>query len=104
MSTSRDKSIWDEIKSKRKISEKLLSKKYYKKPPPPKRGLILDRISAEDYRKLNFIYCCEQCSYYDPEENMCSMGHKTKLHLKKAQLKSYELTGKMAFCRNLEID
>ena len=104
MSTKSQVSIWDEIKSKRKVSEKHLSKKYYKKPPPPKRGLILDGISPKDYRELNFIYCCEQCSYFDPRTDQCSMGHHTEIHLRKNQLKSYDLVGKMAYCRNLEVD
>jgi len=71
---------------------------------PIQRGIILDTVNPSDYLNVNFTYNCEQCSFYDLPNNGCSMGHTTYPHLKKNQIKTYELTGRMAFCRNLEID
>ena len=78
-------------------------KRVYKNPSP-RRSPIRDPIKAQDFRELNLIYCCEQCSYFEHETETCNLGYQTGLHRQKAQLKSYELSGKMTFCRLLEID
>lgn len=82
------------------------------KPPPqsaftPKRirrSIKLDRVQASDFNQLDTIYCCEQCSFFDPENSDCTMGYPPTPHLKEEQLKTFKLTGHMAFCRFLEID
>jgi len=76
------------------------------KPPQPalRRSIIQDAFKASDLRELNVIYCCEQCSYFSTRESRCAMGFKVEYHMREAQLKLYDLTGKMALCRSQEID
>lgn len=75
-----------------------------KRNSPPRRSMILDAVHPRDFRELNFIYCCEQCTHYAPDTNKCTMGFNPERHRREVQLKTYELTGKMAFCRMQEID
>jgi hypothetical protein len=72
--------------------------------PPLKRSLILDPIHPRDYRTLTVIHCCEQCSHFAPATQSCTIGYEAHKHMKKAQERNYELTGKVAFCRFCEID
>jgi hypothetical protein len=72
--------------------------------PPFRRTIILDGFSARDFREMNLIYCCEQCSYFNLETKKCAMGFKVEKHMRENQLKLYNLTGKMAICRSQEID
>ena len=77
------------------------------KPPTPKRlrkSIKLDRVQPVDLLERNMIYCCEQCSHYDPEQDLCTLGYQTALHKKSVQLRRFELHGHMAFCRFTEID
>ncbi|MBK8203754.1 MAG: hypothetical protein IPL83_20345 [Bdellovibrionales bacterium] len=71
---------------------------------PGRKSIILDPVNPTEFRSLNFTYCCEQCVHLDGDENICTFGHDFNIHSRKAQLRSYELSGKMAFCRFLEID
>ncbi len=79
--------------------------KRVKPPEPPlRRSIIVDGFHPRDLRELNPIFCCEQCSYFDSKQERCAMGFKTEYHRREAQLKMYNLTGKMALCRSQEID
>lgn len=69
-----------------------------------RRGIKLDRVQASDFLNMNTIYACEQCSFFDPGENICVMGFPQKNHLMAQQQKTFNTTGHMAFCRFLEID
>ena len=69
-----------------------------------RRSIKKDRVNPSDFLNINTIYCCEQCSYFIPSGKSCVLGFSTIPHLKKEQLKTFELTGHMAFCRFLEID
>ena len=69
-----------------------------------RRSIKLDRVHPSDFLNLNTIYCCEQCSHFDPQGALCSLGFSTKAHLRKEQLKTFKNRGHMAFCRFLEID
>ena len=53
--------------------------------------------------KFEMIFNCEQCSHFAPSSGICTMGFQPQ-HKRLEQLALYELTGKMAFCRFLEID
>jgi hypothetical protein len=64
----------------------------------------LDGIHPRDFRELNLIYCCEQCSYFSRNAGRCAMGFKVEKHTRDNQLRLYDLTGKMAICRSQEID
>ena len=71
---------------------------------PRRRALILDSIHPRDYRELNIIHYCEQCSHFAPGTKTCTIGYEADKHMKEAQDRNYELTGKVAFCRFCEID
>jgi hypothetical protein len=68
------------------------------------RSVIKDPVKASDFNRLNLVYCCEQCSYYQENDTKCNLGFPNDLHRKEAQLKSFSLSGRFAFCRYLEID
>jgi hypothetical protein len=72
--------------------------------PPLKRSLILDKIHPRDWRELTIIYCCEQCSHFDDVNKSCTLGYEAEKHMREGQDKTYDLTGKVAFCRFCEID
>jgi hypothetical protein len=77
-----------------------------KAPTPPREGrsIILDAVHPRDFRELNLIYCCEQCSYFDSKLGTCAMGFHVEKHRRENQLRLYDLTGKLALCRSQEID
>jgi hypothetical protein len=71
---------------------------------PSRRGLILDPVHPTDWRELKIIYCCEQCSHFDPVSQECTIGYDAKQHLQAVQDRRYELFGRVGFCRFSEID
>lgn len=73
-------------------------------PHPYRQSVKLDPIDARDFQKHKMIFCCEQCSHFSPSDSICTIGYESSPHLRANNLKSYELTGRMALCRFLEID
>ncbi len=69
-----------------------------------RKSIKLDRVQAIDLLQRNMIYCCEQCSHYDPDNDLCTLGFQVALHKKAVQLHRFDLHGHMAFCRFTEID
>jgi hypothetical protein len=69
----------------------------------PRKSIFLDRINPQDFLKFNFMFCCEQCSHFDSVKIVCTMGYQAQ-HQRASQLAKYNLTGKMALCRFMEID
>ncbi len=69
-----------------------------------RRSIKLDKVNPRDFLRHSLIYACEQCSHFAPEAKSCTLGFLAEIHLREAQLQRYELTGRMAFCRFLEID
>jgi hypothetical protein len=63
----------------------------------------LDRVNPVDLRVRGLIFACEQCSHYSASTVKCTMGFEPQF-LREKQMKLYELTGFMAFCRFQEID
>lgn len=63
-----------------------------------------DPVHPRDFRELNIAFCCEQCSHFNPEGSLCTLGYATKNHKREPNLKNYELTGRISFCRYMEID
>jgi hypothetical protein len=74
------------------------------KNTPARRSLILDPIHPKDWRELDIIHACEQCSHFAPADKSCTLGYVAANHLLETQLKNYEMYGKVAFCRFSEID
>jgi hypothetical protein len=79
-----------------------------KTPPPTEpragRSIILDAVHPRDFREMNIMYCCEQCSYFDSKKKTCAMGFHVAKHMRQNQLDLYYRTGKFAICRSQEID
>ncbi len=73
----------------------------------PKRlrtSIRFDGINPTDYLKYDHRFSCEDCTHFNRETEKCTLGYETKWHRKEFQNKSYELSGKMALCRFIEID
>ena len=80
---------------------------YVKPPPTPKRirqSIRLDTVNPSDFLKYDFTFACEQFTHFDPSKDVCTLGYNTSNHRREQNLKTYNLNGKMAFCRFLEID
>lgn len=69
-----------------------------------KQSPILDPVNPTDFLRLNITYCCEQCAHFCHEKISCTFGFEVEPHLKVNQLRTYEMSGRLAFCRFLEID
>lgn len=69
-----------------------------------KKSIKLDRVDPGDFLNMSLIYCCEQCSHYDAEKKICTMGYPSHLHQQKNQLQRFYSNSHMAFCRFTEID
>lgn len=63
-----------------------------------------DAIQARDFNTFKIPYACEDCSHFASETTKCTLGFNTANHLRAFAIQSYELSGKMAQCRFLEID
>lgn len=75
--------------------------------PTPKRlrtSIRFDAVNPSDYMKYDFRFACEDCTHFNVENENCTLGYNSFWHRKDFQKKSYELSGKMALCRFLEID
>lgn len=78
-----------------------------KPPPTPKRlrqSIRLDTVNPGDFMKYDFTFCCEQCTHFDASNERCTLGYNNQNHRREHNLRTYNLNGKMAFCRFLEID
>ena len=67
-------------------------------------SIFLDPIHPHDLLHLGVVFACEDCSHFDPENRRCTIGYNAKNHMREKQLRTYEITGRMAICRFLEID
>lgn len=63
-----------------------------------------DVIHPRDFNAFKIPYACEDCSHFASETTKCTLGFNTANHLRANSLHSYELSGKIAQCRFLEID
>ena len=75
--------------------------------PTPKRlksSIRMDAVNPADFLRYDFRFACEDCTHFAPQEERCTLGYESKWHRKEFQIASYELSGKMALCRFLEID
>ncbi|MAE74918.1 MAG: hypothetical protein CL675_12565 [Bdellovibrionaceae bacterium] len=68
------------------------------------KRLVQDPVNPSDFMHLNMTFCCEQCTHFDDQSPKCTLGFPHRPHLRKNQLELYNLTGRMIFCRSLEID
>lgn len=63
-----------------------------------------DRVQAQDIKDLKLVFACEDCSYFNSKTESCVLGLSVRAHLRMAQLRKFELSGQMLFCRFIEID
>jgi hypothetical protein len=63
-----------------------------------------ERVHPADYLRYDTRFSCEDCSHFDGEKILCTIGYNPQHHLKAVQTEQYLLSGNMAFCRFLEID
>lgn len=77
-----------------------------RKPPTQsiRRSVVFDPIHPRDWRELEIIFTCEQCSHFAPATKTCTIGYPAEQHTREFQEKQYALTGRVAFCRFCEID
>ena len=74
-----------------------------RKPGPLRRSIKLDTVHPADFRVFNCRFFCDDCSHYSASLNTCTIGFVPQ-HTREEQMKIYHLTGKIAFCRFIEID
>jgi hypothetical protein len=72
-------------------------------PKPIYRTIKLDTVRAADLRNMDCRFFCEDCSHFDSGRTKCTLGYRAQ-HTRIEQMALYNLTGKIAFCRALEID
>lgn len=82
------------------------------KPQGPKRGapvrlkpsIKMDSVSPADYTKYVMLSACEDCCHFEESTGLCTLGYHTEPHRRAEQARTYELGGRIAFCRFHEID
>ncbi len=82
-------------------------KPHIRKPKTPKRigsSIKKESVNPQDYNAYTLPFSCEDCSHFAAQSETCTLGFQTEPHLQRNQIQSYELSGKIAFCRFLEID
>jgi len=75
-----------------------------KSKPRLQPSIKKEAIHPQDYMKYETRFSCEDCSHFDGERTVCTIGYNPQHHLKAVQEHQYELAGNMAFCRFIEID
>jgi hypothetical protein len=73
----------------------------------PKRigsSIKKDAIHPKDFNSFILPFACEDCSHFKGSTESCTLGLTSEPHLRRNQIHSYELSGKMALCRFQEID
>lgn len=73
-------------------------------PPRLRAAIKKDMVRPGDYMQYDTRFSCEDCSHFDSDNTLCTIGYNPQHHLKAVQEHQYLLAGNMAFCRFLEID
>lgn len=90
-----------------KNEQKTEPQKRPRAPQTPRRlrpSIRFDPIHPQDYLKYDLRISCEDCTHFNRETEVCSLGYDFQWHRKDFQKKTYELNGKVAFCSFIEID
>ena len=77
------------------------AKRYFKSS---RRSIKYDRVQAADLLAHEVRFSCEDCSHFSRSQEACTLEFQSRPHRRDQQMKDFELTGHMAFCRFLEID
>jgi hypothetical protein len=70
----------------------------------PRNSIKLDGIDPRLYNKIKILSACEDCSHFAAGSESCTLGYNPSNHRRVTQQHSYELRGKLAVCRFIEID
>ena len=85
-------------------AQKPSSKQNSSRPKKIGSSIKKDAIPAESYNRYKMPYACEDCSHFAAVSKICTLGFKTEPHLRETQRRSYEMSGRVALCRFIEID
>jgi ribosomal protein L32 len=77
------------------------TKKHEKRIRP---SIKRDRIQASDLLKYNPLFSCDNCSHFSHENELCTLGYNAEHHRLAEQMKTFNMSGTMAYCRFHEID
>ena len=76
----------------------------------PRKSVKEDTIHPADYLKYVLPvngpiggFFCDVCSHYSRGQKLCTLGYKP-IHTVQEQSARYEITGRIALCRFIEID
>ncbi|MCB0407423.1 MAG: hypothetical protein KDD34_04405 [Bdellovibrionales bacterium] len=69
-----------------------------------KKGVIFDRIDPRVYNNTKLMLYCEQCSHFDETHTFCTIGYDASKHTQAVTTHNYNLMGRIAVCRFMEID
>jgi hypothetical protein len=73
-------------------------------PKRPRRSIKVDSVHPGDLRKYQPAFFCDDCSHYSASTGgVCTLGYRAQ-HTREEQMKLYNLTGKIACCRAIEIE
>ena len=72
-------------------------------PRRHRRTITLDRVEAADLRRYDPRVFCDDCGHYSARDGVCTLGYRAQ-HTRAEQMAIYELSGKIAYCRAMEID
>ncbi len=73
----------------------------------PKRinqSIKRDTVSAHDYNAYDHRWSCDECTHFNSAAETCTLGYETSHHRLAEQKRSFEISGKIAFCRFHELD
>lgn len=63
-----------------------------------------DVVNAHDYITFEHRWSCDECTHFNSVSETCTLGYETSHHRLAEQRRSFELSGRIAFCRFHEID
>ena len=63
-----------------------------------------DRIQATDLLKYNPLFSCDNCTHFSLTTEQCTLGYNAENHRLTEQMKTFNMSGTMAYCRFHEID
>lgn len=75
-----------------------------KSPKRLRSSIKKDAIQASDYNRYKLPWSCDDCTHFDRNQEICTLGYNAIHHRKAQQKIDYELGGHFALCRFQEID
>ncbi len=63
-----------------------------------------DHPHPQEYLRYPLVSACEDCSHFSDTKGVCTFGYNAENHKRHRQNHDYDLGGRMAFCRFIEID